>query len=215
MDTRELKHLHSNSGRMFRALGGAEVEPDVVGKAEEASKPQTITSSNSSSSSSLPPTSGERKRKAGESMGEFTTLPKKYKDQTDQQWREHVLARIVENAEHSQGGRELVVHEVHERDDQPAADCIRGWGRIHHTHRRCVIKDMLFCRRCGKWTTTRLSEVLRKPCEGRAQEQQKHRLTRMCAGLDPLNSVKAWADGTPTEIQCRVRALDLGGGCEL
>lgn len=121
----------------------------------------------------------------------------------------HMLLRM-----HGHQARESKVSEFNcnehgefEKEAQEAASY--GWGRIHKSHRRYILKDLVFCAKCGFWSSTRVSSKLQAACSGFCPTGTAHRLKRMRGGMHPLRSMQFWPDGTSTDCKSVVRALDL------
>ena len=79
---------------------------------------------------------------------------------------------------------------------------------VHISHRKMLLRNILFCRTCGYWSskkTQKLSEacILAPPhSDGRAK------LKRMMDGYHPDRGIKAWNDGLSTAIKVKPISLD-------
>jgi hypothetical protein len=148
-----------------------------------------------------------------ESVTEFSRRLKRLKQQTDLEWRWHILNGI---AQHRQRDVHLQVHEIGpvggEFVDQmgvPQQDALHAWGRIHGSHRRMIVRNLIFCRRCGYWTSMKITTRLSGECKGDMTHAVKHRLKRMRNGYHPVHSALFWPDGSSTAEPSKVLALDL------
>ena len=56
---------------------------------------------------------------------------------------------------------------------------LTGWARIHSSHRRLIMKDLVFCGRCGLWSTMRVSRGLQSACKGACPPSLTHHLKKM------------------------------------
>ena len=150
---------------------------------------------NSSAFHSSP--SSSRRRLAGESLASFSKRLKLINEEADCAWRQHVLDRI-----HLAQIRESKV------EVQDGGLVSGSWGRIHTSHRRMILKDYIFCMRCGLWSQLRLSSALLHECSGTTSRGTSSRLKRMLGGYHPVASVVTWPDGSPTSEPYTVRCLD-------
>ena len=144
-------------------------------------------------------TTAERKRKAGESLANFSARVKQARIEADELWRKNLLQRIR--------GEVPTMQLQHVRADD-LHDDLSGWGRIRGTHRRMVVKNLIFCMKCGCWSSSRVSSTLTSICKGAPHPSLKHRLKRLQHGLHPLKSTEFWDDGTSTMSPARVIQLD-------
>ena len=75
-----------------------------------------------------------------------------------------------------------------------------GWGSIHPTHDKALLKNIVFCRTCGA-RMARAGRLLKQPCMLEPTSKGAlERRTRMLAGLHPVRTTREWPDGTSTTV---------------
>ena len=116
------------------------------------------------------------------------------KEETVKRWRKHVQEQVTKD----QNGR-VINHETMQEGK---------WGRVHHSHRRALVKGMVFCKACGKYAAVK-TIALARACRGKPPPNGGiSKLRRMCSGLHPELRTTEWPDGSSTAIPARVYELD-------
>ena len=83
-------------------------------------------------------------------------------------------------------------------EDANAIVSLVSWDRVHSSHRRALVKNVLFCCKCGYWMTNK-SQALTYTCKGVPQHSDgRAKLKRLMSGLHPGRKVLLWPDGTCT-----------------
>ena len=97
---------------------------------------------------------------------------------------------------------------THRGQHPPRTRRVTNVWEVHTSHRKMLLRNILFCRTCGYWSskkTQKLSEacILAPPhSDGRAK------LKRMMDGYHPDRGIKAWNDGLSTAIKVKPISLD-------
>ena len=114
-------------------------------------------------------------------------------------WKQHTAA-----ASRSSGPRMPIINEV--APEAPTSGNLHD--KIHITHKRVAIKNVVFCRRCGYWMQSKPAS-LSKVCPGKpAHRGAAGKLSRMLKGLRPDTKTSTWPDGTSTSIAVTTVTLD-------
>jgi hypothetical protein len=136
-----------------------------------------------------------RKRKVEDARLDDTAKLKEVKRKTAFDWRRHLQqqqqmrsdAQPVVAAQPSEGG---------------------AYSKIHASHRRVSIKQIVFCKTCGCWMANKIQK-LSQPCQGAPTTSGvKGALKRMLKGIHPDSKVKQWPDGTDSRQAAPLVNLD-------
>ena len=76
-------------------------------------------------------------------------------------------------------------------------DAAATFGDIHASHTLRMLRNAVFCQKCGYWRIKR-ARGLADPCRGQPREGHISKLTRLQSGLHP--DLKPWPDGAPGDI---------------
>ena len=186
-------------------------EPEHVAKRQRVSQAYAYDSSDSSSSNAHEGAAAAHGSQMARDSDEDVKAPyvrratveEKYKAgslkrkaevlQTSSRWREHC----------EKSSRQLVdctpQPSSSSTSEQPVVDKT-GWNRVHESHQRALIKDVLFCTRCGYFMVKR-AQSLASPCLGRPKHADSTaKLKRMLDGRHPDRKVLMWPDGTSTAV---------------
>ena len=79
---------------------------------------------------------------------------------------------------------------------------------VHPSHRRMLLRNILFCKRRGYWSSKK-TQKLSSECKLAPQHNDgKAKLKRMIDGYHPDRTVRTWNDGLSTAIKVKPISLD-------
>ena len=83
-----------------------------------------------------------------------------------------------------------------------------GWAKVHHSHQRMLIQNVLFCAKCGYYMVHK-PQALAAQCIGKPKHADgRAKLKRLLQGLHPDRKVDVWPDGACTRIPVEPLHLD-------
>ena len=80
---------------------------------------------------------------------------------------------------------------------------------VHPSHRRMLLRNILFCKRCGYWSSKKTQKLSSECKIAPPHSDGRAKLKRMMDGYHPDRNVRAWNDGLSTAIKVRPIGLDL------
>ena len=173
---------------------------------------------------------GEKKEAAPTKKRRLTTKQKyseaaedhrRNKEEVEKQWaersaRSHVLATTyqttVPRANNGTSGHIYeVVNEL--RGPQIAIEAeaasVPFADGVHTSHRRMLLRNILFCKRCGYWSSKKTQKLSTECRLVPPHSDGRAKLKRMLDGYHPDRTVQAWSDGLSTAIKVKPINLDL------
>ena len=71
-----------------------------------------------------------------------------------------------------------------------------AWSKVHSTHKRCLLKGILYCSRCGRYSIGKV-EGRAVECTGPPSTSfQKAQLKKLSEGRHPVRGAVSWPDGS-------------------
>ena len=81
-------------------------------------------------------------------------------------------------------------------------------SEVHPTHRKMLIRNIVFCKKCGYWSSKK-AQKLSEPCRNEPQHSDgRAKLKIMLDGFHLDRSMKTWNGGLSTETKVAVICLD-------
>jgi hypothetical protein len=142
------------------------------------------------------------------------------KEAVKKQWaersaRSHILAATYQTAvPRNHYGSSGLMHEVVNELRGPnvamnaAAATVPFADDVHPSHRRMLLRNILFCKRCGYWSSKKTQRLSSECNLAPPHSDGKAKLKRMMEGFHPDRNVQAWNDGLSTSINVKPIGLD-------
>ena len=73
-------------------------------------------------------------------------------------------------------------------------------SNIHSSHHKMMIRNTIFCKRCGCWGSKKTQKLADKCLGVPSNNDSKCKLRRMMGGRHPDRKVLAWSDGLSTSV---------------
>ena len=82
-----------------------------------------------------------------------------------------------------------------------------GWSRVHPSHKRAMVNNVIFCTKCGAWMSSNCRRMGKQCLRTTPYKQAKSQLRRLMSGLYPWKHL-TWPDGTPGTVAFPLIRLD-------
>ena len=191
-DTRELAAASFNDPEAFDSFD----EPATFDQHEEAA-------SDDPTDSQPPPEPPTKKRRltGKQKYQEAASHIANVKSFINDEWIKHGVASSSLKIHETDAGVRVIGEHRNPKVKEAKKSQPGAFANIHHTHHKMMIRNIVFCRKCG-YSTSRKTQKLAEACHNKPKNNDvAHKLRRMMKGLHPDRHVDEWPDGLSTHVK--------------